>query len=289
MARWWLSGKKGGRWILEGEASSLWQGSGRRVRRWRRDGGFLGDASVAACRASQWVKTWTAPPLLVCVCPALICNYRLAVGVQTALPYGSDVASPLLMHTIITRGQLGFCTPSQLALAAIWQTTWSQRTLSHWFSEEAFPNGTDVRRSGLDVYFIRVPKLNYWEEEQKIFSPTVWSEWRCPWCWSAATSLGNNCAAGGGGASGLCWVYLSPILISAPPGIRSLEALPTDYRQGWWNRVSAICAATAPTRGFCCFGFFVCCCFLNQQDYFEVLTQVKKVTDGLTRRQIWTA
>lgn len=286
MARWWLSGKKGGRWILEGEASSLWQGSGRRVRRWRRDGGFLGDASVAACQASQWVKTWTAPPLLMCVCPALICNYRLAVGVQTALPYGSDVvASPLLMHTIITRGQLGFCTPSQLALAAIWQTTWSQRTLSHWFSEEAFPNGTDVRRSGLDVYFIRVPKLNYWEEEQKIFSPTVWSEWRCPWCWSAATSLGNNCAAGRGGASGLCWVYLSPILISAPPGIRSLEALPTDYRQGWWN----ICAATAPTRGFCCFGFFFCCCFLNQQDYFEVLTQVKKVTDGLTRRQIWTA
>lgn len=218
MARWWLSGKKGGRWILEGEASSLWQGSGRRVRRWRGDWGFLGDASVAACRASQWVKTWTAPPLLLCVCPALICNYRLAVGVQTALPYGSDVVvSPLLMHTIITRGRLGFCTPSRLALATIWHTTWSQRTLSHGFSEEAFPNDTDVRRSGLDVYFIRVPKLNYWEEEQKIFSPTVWSEWRCPWCWSAATSLGNNCAAGGGGASGLCWVYLSPILISAPP------------------------------------------------------------------------
>lgn len=164
MARWWLSGKKGGRWILEGEASSLWQGSGRRVRRWRGDGGFLGDASVAACRASQWVKTWTAPPLLLCVCPALICNYRLAVGVQTALPYGSDVVvSPLLMHTIITRGRLGFCTPSRLALATIWHTTRSQRTLSHWFSEEAFPNDTDVRRSGLDVYFISVPKLNYWD------------------------------------------------------------------------------------------------------------------------------
>lgn len=31
------------------------------------------------------------------------------MGVQTALPYGSDVVvSPLLMHTIITRGRLGF-------------------------------------------------------------------------------------------------------------------------------------------------------------------------------------
>lgn len=58
-------------------------------------------------------------------------------------------------------------------------------------------------------------------------------------------------------ASGLCWVYLSPILICAPPGIQFLEASPTDYRQGRWNRVSVICAATVPTRGFCCFSFLL--------------------------------
>lgn len=50
--------------------------------------------------------------MCVCVCLASVSNYRLTVGVGTALSYGGEVAaSPLLMCAIITHRRLGLCWP----------------------------------------------------------------------------------------------------------------------------------------------------------------------------------
>lgn len=155
----------------------------------------------------------------MCVRPAVVSNYRLTAGVGTALPYGGDVvASPPLMRAIITRTTTGFalafdCSTCNVVLA---------RFVSPVFSEEAFPSDAD---DTVDLMFISsVCRSWIIERESGEYSVLTVVERCCPWCWSAATSPGNNGAAGTG-ASGLCWVYLSLILISA-----SLGCSPSKHR-----------------------------------------------------------